>query len=163
MAVFFFKVVSLAVRTLARPLINWVSYYNRLRMQQSQNIFIISLRNRLVFLGQNFHYYNTLINRKIFRLNDKVPIKPLSEEKALERGAELISECIVYSILLTIPLYEIVKAYRSGNKKQQQKKEFLIKMQTDLRDYIEIQENLKESISQINKSTKNFTNKIYNI
>src|SRR5689334_23167338 len=99
MAILFFKLLNIAVRTLARPLINWVSYYNRIKIQESNSKVTIFVRNKLVSLGQNFNYYNILLNRKIFGLTKEQAIKPLTADKALERGAELISEFIVYTIL----------------------------------------------------------------
>jgi hypothetical protein len=156
MAVFLFKVVSIAVRTLARPLINWLSYYNRIKMQESKNIFAIFMKNKLIFLGQNFHYYNVLLNRKIFGLSKESVIKPLTEDKALERGAELISEMIVYSILLIVPSYEMIKSYKTTQQKNQKKKDYMVKIQTEVESMIEL--NLKNS-SQV-KEIKNSLIKI---
>jgi len=139
MAVFVFKIISIAIRTLARPLINWVSYYNRIKVQESKNKSGVLIRNRLVWLGQTINYYNILLNRRIFGLTkDTGTIKALTQDKALERGAELISEIIVYSILLTIPIYEMIKSYKSTVEKERKKKEAIVNMQTDIDCLIEV-------------------------
>lgn len=124
MAILFFKIVSIAVRTLARPVINWVTYYNRMKMQESENKIAVFIRDKLISLGQNFHYYNSVLNRKIFGLTKEQTIKSLTKDKALERGAELISEFVVYSILITLPMIEILRSYRSTLKKEKKDERF---------------------------------------
>ena len=155
MAVFVFKILSIAIRTLARPLINWVTYYNRLKVQESKHKFGIFMKNKLILLGQTIHYYNMKINRKIFGLTKETgTIKPLTSDKALERGAEVISEVIVYSILLTIPIYEMIKSYKSNKEKEKKKKEYLIKMQDDLESQIELSVRRNKKFKDLNESIK---------
>jgi hypothetical protein len=157
MAVFVFKILSIAIRTLARPLINWVSYYNRIKLQESPNKFATFLRNRMIKLGNTTNYYNILINRKIFGMTKETSaIKSLTDDKALERGAELISEIIVYTILLTIPICEMIKSYKSNQLKEKKKKEFIAKMQTDVDDLIEGNVVRSQNINQMNNKIKNF-------
>ncbi len=161
MAVFFFKIFSIAIKTLARPLINWVTYYNRLKVQESNHKVAIFIRNKLISTGQNFHYYNTLLNKKIFGLTKETTIKTLSEDKALERGAEFISEVIVYSILLTLPIYEMIKSYKSTQQKEKKKKDYLNKMQTDLDMMIESHIINKNSIQDIKNKLKEIDSNLH--
>ena len=69
MSVFLFKALTLMVKTLARPIINWLSYYNRLKIQESDKKSLIFFRTRLISLGQNFHYYNTKFNSDYVSVN----------------------------------------------------------------------------------------------
>jgi hypothetical protein len=161
MSVFLFKSLSLLVRTLARPLINWVSYYNRMKMQESENKFVIFIRNRLENLGQKFNYYNTFFNRKLFKLADTQPIKPLTAEKALERGAELVSEFIVYSILLTLPTYEIYRQTKNNKIKEQKKKDFLIGIQKEVDRLIESHYENRKDIKEMIVQIKDLNDSIY--
>jgi hypothetical protein len=149
MSVLLFKILSIAVKTLARPLINWLSYYNRLRVQESNHRIMVFLRLRLVWIGQKFNYYNVLINRKIFGLVKEEEIKPLTDEKALERGAELLSEMIVYSIILGIPIYEMIKSQKSSAAKEKKKKDFLINIQTDCDNLVENSMENRRSLEDI--------------
>ena len=105
MAILVFKFVTLIVRTIAKPLISWVTYYKRLKLQE-QNPKLAFIKNKVVWVGQVVNYYNIKINRKLFRLSTTEPIKPLSEEKAIEKGAEFLSEFLVYSILISLPVIE---------------------------------------------------------
>jgi hypothetical protein len=161
MSVFLLKAITLMVKTLARPLINWVSYYNRLKMQESNKKHIIIIRNRLIQLGNTFNYYNTLFNRKIFKLSDKQPIKPLADDKALERGAELISETIVYSILLIVPTIEMIRTYKNNKKKEQDKKENFIKIQKKVEKLIENHNRSISDINELKRVVNNLNNYIY--
>jgi hypothetical protein len=164
MAVFVFKILSIAIRTLARPLINWLSYYNRIKLQESPNKLAIFTRTRLILLGNNINYYNILLNRKVFGMTKETStIKPLTDDKALERGAELISEIIVYTILLTIPIYEMIKSYKSNVQKEKKKKDYLIKMQTDVETLIEGNIVRGQSIGELNKALARINSGLYNV
>jgi hypothetical protein len=149
MSVLLFKLLSIAAKTLARPMINWLSYYNRMKIQESKNILAIFMRNRLVFLGQNFHYYNTLFNRKIFGLSKEQAIKPLTTDKALERGAELITEGIVYFLLLILPVIEMVKSYKLNKVKELKKKQGLIDIQNKVYCLVETNDFNEKNIYEI--------------
>jgi hypothetical protein len=90
-------------------------------------------------------------------------IKPLTDDKALERGAELISEIIVYTILLTIPIYEMIKSYKSNVQKEKKKKDYLIKMQTDVETLIEGNIVRGQSIGELNKALARINSGLYNV
>ena len=161
MSVFLLKALTLMVKTLARPLINWVSYYNRLRIQESNKTHVIFIRNKLITLGNTFHYYNTAFNRKIFKLSDKQPIKPLADDKALERGAELISETVVYSILLIIPTLEMIRSYKNSKKKEEEKKQNLIKIQKNVEKLVENHNRSMSDVFELKELVNKLNNQIY--
>lgn len=163
MAVFVFKVFSIAIKTLARPLINWLSYYNRIKMQESQDRFAISARTKLIYIGQKYHYYNSLLNKKIFGLTKETTIKSLTPEKALERGAELVSEIIVYSILLSLPVYEMIKSYKSNKIKNEKKKEYLMNIQNNVENMIEMRSKNLQNLSEIRNRLNKIDEKIYSV
>jgi hypothetical protein len=161
MAVFVFKILSIAIRTLARPLINWVTYYNRIKVQESKNKSALFIKNKLIQLGQSANYYNILLNRKIFGLTkDTQVIKPLNPDKALEKGAEIISEFFVYSILLTIPIYEMIKSYKSNKIKEEQKKQHIVNMQNNVDLIIEKNIVSENAIKEIKYNLLNIKNKL---
>jgi optic atrophy 3 protein len=118
----------------------------------------------MIKLGNTTNYYNTLINRKIFgMIKETSTIKPLTDDKALERGAELISEIIVYTILLTIPIYEMMKSYKSNVSKEKKKKEYLFKMQTDVEELIEGNILRGHSISELNRALVRINENIFKV
>lgn len=149
MAVILFKAISIAVKTLARPLINWVTYYNRMKLQESNHRVVLLIKGRLIWIGQTTHYYNTLLNRRLFGLIKDQEIKALPNDKALERGAEFISEVIVYTIILIVPLYEMIKSQKLTKAKEHKKKEFLINIQNDVDSLIEQNEQMWNNVIDI--------------
>lgn len=151
-----FKLITLVIRTIAKPLVSWLSYYNRLKLQQTQSGFSKLVRGRLIWIGQTVNYYNTIINRKIFKISSTTSVTELSEEKALEKGAETISEFIVYSILIIIPIAEFLRQSKLSKKKELQKETYInqIKNELDLaiidnQDILNEIEEIKTQINQI--------------
>jgi hypothetical protein len=134
-----------------------LSYYNRLKLQQNQSRFSKIIRGRLIWLGQNVNYYNTIINRKIFKISSTTSVTELSDEKALEKGAETISEFIVYSILIIIPIAEWIRQSKNSKKKELQKEKYINEMKNELeeailenRDILNELEEIKKQINDIN-------------
>ena len=127
MSTFMFKVMNLVVRTVAKPLISWVTHYKKLKFKEvSGSKFQMFIRKRLISSGQSWNYYNILINRKMFKIStSNTSISSLSEEKALEKGAEIISELLIYSLLIIIPLMEWWRLSKISKAKEQVKENFL--------------------------------------
>jgi hypothetical protein len=111
------------------------------------------IRRKLIWTGQQVHYYNTSVNRRIFRLDSKDPIKALPEEKALEKGAEFFSEIIIYSILISFPLYEWYKTRVETKEKEQRKKFRIKKMENDI---VALNKQLAELKQQLNEIKINY-------
>ncbi len=161
MSAFLFKGLSVATKSLARPLINYLAYYNRIKLQESNIHIFVKLKDGLIFLGQKFNYYSIVFNRKMFKLSTKTPIHNLTPEKALERGAELISEFIVYSFLITFSTLEIIKSHKKSTEKEKQKNENLMKMRYDLFDIIDDNYEILKDLKVMKKSLNDMNNKIY--
>lgn len=161
MSVFILKTLTVAVKALARPVINYFAYYNRIKLQESNNKTMKRLRDGFIFLGQNFNYYNTLFNRKLFKLSSNSPIQPLSADKALERGAELITEFIVYSVIIAIPTIEIIKSQIKSQQKENQKIENINNMRSDLNNIVNEYNSFREEVNEIAVSLKKINEKIH--
>ena len=159
MAILVFKFVTLVVRTIAKPLISWVTYYNRLKLQE-QNAKFAFIKNRVIGIGQLVNYYNIKINRKLFRLSSKEPIKPLSEEKAIEKGAEFLSEFIVYSILISLPVLEWLRQSRISKEIENQKEQEVRKIESDIKALAEQNKVLKKKLSELKFLMSEITQKI---
>ncbi len=142
------KIITIIIKTTAKPIISWLTHYNKLILKESTKKEIEFIKKKLYVVGQNYNFYLTKFNRIILRLNTKDPIKMLSEEKAIEKGVEFLSELILYSIIITIPILEIRKAAI------QKKKEKLIEDKIVMRisnAYIAIKEENKEINDLLNK------------
>ncbi len=145
-----FKVMNLVVRTIAKPLVSWVTHYKKLQFkEESQSKFQKFSHKKLIWAGQTFNYYNVLINRKLFKISTGgTTIPELSEEKALERGAEIIGEILVYSLLILIPFLEWLRLSKISKKKELQKENFIketrIMLDEVMKESIEIDKELIE-------------------
>ncbi len=111
----FIKVFSLIVRAFSRPLINYTKRYhnsNRSNIHQYLKAFFIRL-------GNFYNRQETRINKKFLKIEiaDDVFIKPLSDDVALDKGVEFFYEIFFYSIVLSLPLYEMWIQQESNNKK----------------------------------------------
>lgn len=127
MSTFFFKVMNLIVRTIAKPIISWVTHYKKLKFkEESQSKFQNFIRQKLIWTGQTWHHYNILINRKLFKISTgSTTIPELTEDKALEKGAEFLSELLVYAILLIIPILEWMRLSKIAKKKELDKENYI--------------------------------------
>ena len=99
------KVFSLVLRAFSRPLINYTKRYhssNKNNLNQTFRMFFIRVGNR-------YNIIETKINKKFLKIQvaDDVFIKPLSDDVALDKGVEFFYEVIFYTIVLSLPLYEM--------------------------------------------------------
>ena len=147
-----FRVVSLFVRLFTRPLTNYLKI--SLSYKQDRNPFI---RNSILNLGQLYHRINIRIQRRIMNMSGHDSyIKPLTDEKALENGAEFAGEIIAYGILLSWGLYEINKISVESKAKEDKYLESITNIHTRLSgveyNYKEILDTLKIIQKQTNKN-----------
>lgn len=159
MAILVFKVVTLVVRTIAKPLISWITYYKRLKLQE-QNSKLDFIKNKIVWIGQVVNYYNIKINRKLFRLSSNEPIKPLSEDKAIEKGAEFLSEFLVYSILISLPVLEWYRQSKITKEQEYLKEQELRRMKNDILALSEQNNELRARMEELRNIMKEINNKI---
>ena len=111
----FIKVFSLVVRAFSRPLINYTKRYHA---SNRDNTFKF-IRVFFIRLGNYYNKVETKINKKFLKIEitDDVFIKPLSDDVAIDKGVEFFYEVIFYSIILTLPLYEMYIQQVSNDKK----------------------------------------------
>jgi len=127
----FIKVFSLVVRAFSRPLINYTKRYhnsNRSNIHQYLKIFFIRL-------GNFYNRVETKINKKFLKIEiaDDIFIKPLSDDVALDKGVEFFYEIFFYSIVLSLPLYEMWIQQESNNKKAEDLKKKLEHLDGEVR------------------------------
>jgi len=157
MSVFVFKALSVLIKTTARPLVSWFSYYNTQMIKESSHHEYKILKKSLINIGQSYNYYYTKFNRRSLGTQKYEPIKLLSNEQAFEKAAEFLTEIFVYSILIIIPILE----YRRNNNLKKMKKlnemSVLLKLNSKLE--LELERNLieKNKIKEIEENT----NKLY--
>jgi hypothetical protein len=145
MAIFIFKIIALVVRTTAKPLITWATYYNRLKLQES-NAKYKYIRKYIIGIGQITNYYNIKFNRKFFRLPSTDPIKRLTDDKAIEKGAEVASEIVIYTILLAIPILEWWRQSKINKVKEEMKETGVKRLRLDVEILSEENRRLKKDL-----------------
>ncbi len=155
MAIFIFKILALVIRTTAKPIITWATYYNRLKLQESNTKYKY-IRKYIISTGQITNYYNTKFNRIFFRLPSTDPIKRLTEDKAIEKGAELASEILIYTILLSLPIFEWWRQSKINKAKEEMKEIGLKRLRIDVELLSEDNKKIKEEL----KIMKNFLSEI---
>jgi hypothetical protein len=148
MAIFIFKVLALLVRTIAKPMISWATYYKRIKLQQVEYK-DHWIRHQVANLGQIVNYYNTKLNRKMFKLSATDPIKLLPEEKAIEKGAEFISEFLIYTILISLPVFEWYRQSRISKHKELVKERGIKRMKNDLEKILCENQELRKNLGEL--------------
>ena len=131
MAIFVFKVMTLVVRTAAKPIIQWVTYYNKLKLQE-QNTNLNFVKDSIIWTGQAYNYYNIKMNRILFGLSKTEVIKPLSSDKAIEKGAEFLSEFLIYTILITLPILEYIRTNNISKEVEYLRQQEIRRMNNDI-------------------------------
>ncbi|OMJ86061.1 hypothetical protein SteCoe_12497 [Stentor coeruleus] len=110
----FFKILSLIIRTFTKPVASYFKASLKISGHERQRAQYI-----LIFLGQKYHSFNIRLTRSLTNQGFSEYIKPLSDEKALDSGADFIGEFIAYSTLLTWGYYELNKLSRDTKIKEQ--------------------------------------------
>lgn len=153
MSLFVFKIITLVVRTLAKPMIAWVTHYKKIALMQSKSDINLFWKNRLVNLGNRVDHFNTFINRKIFRLKPE-PFKKLSDEKALERGAEFFSEVLIYSILISLPVIEYIRQSKTNAEVEFIREKGLRRIRNDIEQIYTENDHVSKTITNIKTFVK---------
>ncbi len=158
MAIFIFKILAVVIRTAAKPLISWATYYNRLKLQEnSKNNYI---KEKIIWIGQMTNYYNTRINRKLFRLSPYDPIKMLTDEKAIEKGSEFISEILIYTILLSIPILEWWRQSKINEIKTEIMANGIKRMRIDIELILENNRRMRKEVEELKELLENVSRKL---
>ncbi|KNE69387.1 hypothetical protein AMAG_13752 [Allomyces macrogynus ATCC 38327] len=102
------KVGYLFLRTMAKPIANAVKNYSKTHPEFS---------SRCVRFAQSVHRFETTLKSKIFETPVDY-IRPLTEARALERGAAFIGEATLFALVATVVAVEAQRASRSSKRKE---------------------------------------------
>ena len=111
----FIKVFSLVVKVFTKPLITYTRKVHSSR-KGAQSSFT---RRFFLYLGDRYNKIETSINRRFLNLDvsDDFFVKPISDELAIDKGIEFFYEIIFYFIILSLPIYEMIKSHIEGAEK----------------------------------------------
>lgn len=112
----------------------------------------------LVQLGNQYRRGEVFINRRFLRSENGEHYKPLKDDVALEKGtrytlcegAEFLSEMMLYSILLGLPLYEIARAHNEAEVKSVAQKARIASIEDGIVRTREQHQGLREDLGSLN-------------
>ncbi|KAJ3364522.1 hypothetical protein GGF32_001622 [Allomyces javanicus] len=102
------KVGYLFLRTMAKPIANAVKNYAKTHPEFS---------SRCVLFAQSVHRFENTLKSRIFE-TPVDHIRPLTEARALERGAAFIGEATLFALVATVVAVEAQRASRSSKRKE---------------------------------------------
>lgn len=149
-----FKLVSLIIRLFTKPMTNY--FKQSLKTNKIEKPFI---RSVIIELGQKYNRWNIKITRSFSGMGGTDYIKPLSDDKALDSGAEFIGEILAYGTLLTWGIYEVNKLSKDTKVKEAKLNEQLQTMEEELKhlssDYNTLLANVNMLREELEKSESN--------
>ncbi|KAI7756858.1 hypothetical protein M8C21_025043 [Ambrosia artemisiifolia] len=141
----FMKLGTLAVRTLSKPIANW------LKKEAAVNP---KFRTSIIGIAQANHWLTTTIQRRTYGRATNVEIRPLNEERAVQVAGDLIGELFVFTVAGAVIIFEVHRSARSEAKKEEiRKQEIQVMKQTD-EDLVKQVELLKRKLNQLEQVTK---------
>lgn len=102
-----YKVLSLFIRVFSKPLI---TYTKQAHLKNDAGSSHPLLRKAFIKLGNSYNKGETWLNRKFMKIETQFAYKPLNDELAIEKGIEFFYEIIFYSLVIGLPLYEMIRA-----------------------------------------------------
>jgi hypothetical protein len=118
------KLGFLLVKQVAKPIANSIA-----RRARNSPIF----RNWICIpTAQAFHWYDVRVRMKLLNVGKVTNIPKLNEEKAIDTGAQLLSEMIILSIASSVLLFE----YWRSSEKEEAKQEALERDKANLNDKV---------------------------
>lgn len=144
-----FKLLSLIIKVFTRPIVNYLK--GTIKDSHDKNR---KLRIVISGLGQKYHVLNLRVQRRFTKMSGTTAyIKPLTEDKAIESGAELVGETLGYSLLVLYGYYEINRMSFEGKRKESTHHENLSKVHARIDNLEQEYEELRKVIeAKINSS-----------
>ncbi|KAI8904036.1 optic atrophy 3 protein-domain-containing protein [Gorgonomyces haynaldii] len=130
------KVASLLLKTLAKPIAG--SIKQQAKEHPRFNEFCISI-------AQRFHRFESQM-RMQFLDYEKSKIRPLNDVKAVEQGANLLSELIVFGVAVTTIVLETWRSTNSSKKQKEELKQTLTQLQEQIDAQADNMQSLKDQL-----------------
>ncbi|XP_068683415.1 optic atrophy 3 protein homolog [Montipora foliosa] len=138
-----FKLVSLAVKQVSKPVVN------SLKTAAKQSDFF--RKYICTWPGQGYHWLETKVKMQLMGLSGPEKVQPLSEQKAVDVGAELLGESLVFGIATVMLFFE----YRRGQKKEEKKEDLQNQKLIDLQNQVkELELTIETNSAQVRELTR---------
>lgn len=149
-----FKLVSLIIRLFTKPMTNYFK-----QSLKTNKIEKPLMRSLIMELGQKYNRWNIKITRSFSGMGGTDYIKPLSDDKALDSGAEFIGELLAYGTLFTWGIYEVNKLSKDTKLKEAKLNDQLQSMENQIEhlssDYNTLLANVNKLREELEKSELN--------
>ncbi|KAH9606531.1 hypothetical protein KSS87_000518 [Heliosperma pusillum] len=140
-----FKLGTLALRTLSKPIAN------RLKKQAG---FHPKFRGFIISIAQGNHRFTTTLQRRIYNRAENVEIRPLNEEKAVQVASDLIGEMFIFLVAGALVIFEVQRNAKSEAKKEEKRKQELESLKQRDEALSKEVEELKLKIIELDKLAK---------
>ncbi|CAD8098989.1 unnamed protein product [Paramecium sonneborni] len=145
----FKKLASLFIRTFSKPVANIIKRY-ALNNNNKRSYLRRIVRNSFIFLGNKYHKFDMYIERaSIGQSSEQIFVKPLTNEAAFMKGTDLFSDLFIYSCVLGLPLYEIIRQSNESAKKEAREDEKLEKLSKEVEELELIESKIKDKQFQL--------------
>eukprot|EP00834_Sanchytrium_tribonematis_P007221 NODE_623_length_5327_cov_0.695103.p3 type:complete len:145 gc:universal NODE_623_length_5327_cov_0.695103:3520-3954(+) len=134
-----FKIFSLAMKTISKPLVQSFKTY-----ALHNNLF----KNACIQVGQFMHRVEKVGTRRL-NIPGAPQILPLSEERALENGASMLSEFILFSIAAGILVWENKRSQKSTLDKENKQEQKVFDLECKVGDLMELVLKQQEILSKV--------------
>ena len=151
-----FRTVNHLLRTLAKPVIKWLTEYKKLYLKSNKkqkgviSVFICFFIN----FGQLSFQMNNRLNKKVFNLRSIDLNKKLHEDKALEKGIEMFYEVFFYSLIISVSMYEYYKLTKTNKGKSGEKQLRIKQVESELKILEESNKEIREKIRKLDETVK---------
>lgn len=138
-----FKLVSLAVKQVSKP----VAYSLKTAAKQSK----FFRKYVCIWPGQGYHWLETKVKMRLMGLSGPDKVQPLSEQKAVDVGSELLGESLIFGIATVMLVFE----YRRGQRKEETKEDLQNQKIIDLQNQVkELELTLETNSAQVRELTR---------
>ncbi|XP_058958446.2 optic atrophy 3 protein homolog [Pocillopora verrucosa] len=121
-----FKLASLAVKQISKPIAN------SLKTTAKQSDFF--RKYVCIWPGQGYHWLETKVKMKLMGLAGPEKVPPLSEQKAVDVGAELLGESLVFGVAAALLFLEYRRGQKKEEAKEQKQNEKLFELHSQLKE-----------------------------
>ncbi|KAK9454831.1 optic atrophy 3 protein-domain-containing protein [Dipodascopsis uninucleata] len=130
------KISSLLVRTLAKPIANTIK--NRAKHHGP-------FRRVCIGIAQVLHQTDVTLRQGLGRNSDKVVVRPLNDTKAIDMGANFLSETFLFSVAAGAVIFESMRSSRKEANRREGVADDIADLQMEISDLKTMIQDLKEA------------------
>ncbi|XP_078001029.1 optic atrophy 3 protein homolog [Glandiceps talaboti] len=138
-----FKLGSLAIKQISKPIAN------ALKMTAKTNEFF--RKNICMPPAQLYHWSEINIKMRILGLGKAKSVKPLSEQSAVELGAEIIGETFIFTVGVGILVAEYWRQARNEQHKEDKQNDSILELQSQVEELHFVMERQDAKLRELNR------------